>query len=203
MAGLSSWQTERTASQSKQQANQPKQMIKIISMEVIMTNAHDLLNRPLFAKNAFFHKTPFSSQHTPNHHNNATYAHNAPNSPSMGKHTNHATKTPNRHHTGENRAVGKYAKQTTQNYPMQFDTDNKPDPVSFYALYGIHLKGKQTNVKCVFHSDKTPSLSINADTGAFYCFGCGASGGDVLDFYQRYHGVDFLTACHELNLSQY
>lgn len=179
-----------------------KQMIQIISMEAIMTNAHDLLNRPLFTANSFFNKRPFA-----NHHSTTTNTHDKPKTHNMGNNTSHHHKTPNRPHTGENRTAGKtYAhtnRQASQNHAMRFDTNDKPDPVSFYARYGITLKGKQTNIKCVFHSDKTPSLSINADTGAFYCFGCGASGGDVLDFYQRYHSCDFLTACHELNLSQY
>lgn len=156
-----------------------------------------LLNRPLFQQNAFFGKSPFANHHS------TTNAHNKPKTHNMGNNTSHHHKTPNRPHTGENRAVGKHGKQTSQNHTMRFDTNDKPDPVSFYARYGITLKGKQTNIKCVFHSDKTPSLSINADTGAFYCFGCGASGGDVLDFYQRYHGVDFLTACQDLHLSQH
>lgn len=167
-------------------ATEPAQvMIKIVSVEFIMTNAHELLNRPLFAKNAFFNKRPFTSQQ--NAHSHAQHPHGQSYHP---------------HPTSENRAVGKHGMGNHQ-HAMRFDTDDKPDPVSFYARYGITLKGKQTNIKCVFHSDKTPSLSINRDTGSFYCFGCGASGGDVLDFYQRYHSCDFLTACHELNLSQY
>jgi CHC2 zinc finger len=32
-------------------------------------------------------------------------------------------------------------------------------------------------VQCVFHSDRTPSLSIDLDKGVFHCFGCGAQGG--------------------------
>ncbi|STY87514.1 DNA primase [Moraxella ovis] len=158
-----------------------------------MTNAHELLNRPLFAKNAFFNKRPFANQQ--NAHSHATSHAQHPHGKSYHPHPT----SENRPHTSENRAVGKHGMGNHQ-HAMRFDTNDKPDPVSFYARYGIHLKGKQTNIKCVFHSDKTPSLSINRDTGAFYCFGCGASGGDVLDFYQRYHGVDFLTACKELNI---
>jgi hypothetical protein len=32
-------------------------------------------------------------------------------------------------------------------------------------------------VCCLFHQEKTPSLSIDLEKGVFYCFGCGASGG--------------------------
>jgi DNA primase len=38
-------------------------------------------------------------------------------------------------------------------------------------------------VLCVFHQEKTPSLSIDLEKGVFHCFGCGVSGG-VKDFAQ-------------------
>lgn len=43
---------------------------------------------------------------------------------------------------------------------------------------------------CPFHSEKTPSFSINPDLGIFKCFGCG-EGGDVLTFIQKIENVDF------------
>ena len=43
---------------------------------------------------------------------------------------------------------------------------------------------------CPFHSEKTPSFSVNANKQIYYCFGCGA-GGDVLNFLKRYHGITF------------
>ncbi len=124
---------------------------------------------------------------------------NRPNGATIGKPSTTA------HHTN-----AKADRQQTQGRPSQtashdgafaeFDMSDKPSPSYFYAGYGMTLKGKQTNFKCCFHDDKTPSLSINADTGAFYCFGCGISGGDVIDFYMKYHGCDFITACKALNI---
>lgn len=32
-------------------------------------------------------------------------------------------------------------------------------------------------VLCIFHSEKTPSLSIDLEKGVFHCFGCGVGGG--------------------------
>jgi len=32
-------------------------------------------------------------------------------------------------------------------------------------------------VRCIFHPDRTPSLSIDKTRGLFYCFGCGVGGG--------------------------
>lgn len=46
---------------------------------------------------------------------------------------------------------------------------------------------------CPFHSEKTPSFSVNPGKQIFYCFGCGA-GGNALAFVMKYHGVGFLEA---------
>ena len=42
--------------------------------------------------------------------------------------------------------------------------------------------GTELRLRCPFHDDKTPSLSISAQTGKFHCFGCHAKGGDIFDF---------------------
>mgnify|MGYP000857425637 CR=1 FL=1 len=41
---------------------------------------------------------------------------------------------------------------------------------------------KRSNVRCVFHNERTPSMKIYEDS--FHCFGCGAHG-DMIDFVQR------------------
>lgn len=43
---------------------------------------------------------------------------------------------------------------------------------------------------CPFHSEKTPSFSVNRDKQIFYCFGCGA-GGNVVSFIKRIENMDF------------
>lgn len=43
---------------------------------------------------------------------------------------------------------------------------------------------------CPFHSEKTPSFSVNRDKQIFYCFGCGASG-DVVRFIMQMENMDF------------
>ncbi|HOD79501.1 MAG TPA: CHC2 zinc finger domain-containing protein [Syntrophorhabdus sp.] len=43
-------------------------------------------------------------------------------------------------------------------------------------LPGIKWNGKDGKVRCCFHEDKEPSLSINNATGFYKCFGCDASG---------------------------
>ncbi len=46
---------------------------------------------------------------------------------------------------------------------------------------------------CPFHSEKSPSFTVFADEGSFYCFGCGA-GGDVINFIRRAENLDYPSA---------
>jgi CHC2 zinc finger len=54
------------------------------------------------------------------------------------------------------------------------------DPVMLFGCYldlaplRHHRHGL---VRCIFHEDRTGSLSIDLDKGVFHCFGCGAQGG--------------------------
>src|SRR5207247_1808764 len=55
---------------------------------------------------------------------------------------------------------------------------------------------------CPFHSEKTPSFSVNVDKGLFYCHGCGV-GGDAITFIEKIEGVDFKTAAKQLGVETY
>lgn len=46
---------------------------------------------------------------------------------------------------------------------------------------------------CPFHGEKTPSFSVNAQQGLYYCFGCGA-GGDSINFVREKEQTDFVGA---------
>jgi DNA primase len=50
--------------------------------------------------------------------------------------------------------------------------------------------GRQWMGRCPFHSEKSPSFSVNDEKGVFMCFGCGAKG-DVFKFVQLIEHVDF------------
>ncbi len=50
---------------------------------------------------------------------------------------------------------------------------------------------------CPFHSEKTPSFSVNAGKQIFHCFGCSA-GGNVLSYIMKYHGITFPEAAKML-----
>lgn len=57
---------------------------------------------------------------------------------------------------------------------------------------GINYKGL-----CPFHSEKTPSFTVNPARQSYYCFGCG-EGGDVFSFLMKYENVSFPEALQEL-----
>jgi len=54
--------------------------------------------------------------------------------------------------------------------------------LDYARIYSKHIPeiGNKTEgqvlVKCIFHDDEHPSLSINLDEGIFHCFGCNVSG---------------------------
>ena len=50
---------------------------------------------------------------------------------------------------------------------------------------------------CPFHTEKTPSLSIDPARGLYHCFGCGV-GGDVFTFVQETQGLPFVEAMEML-----
>jgi DNA primase len=65
------------------------------------------------------------------------------------------------------------------------------------ALIGEHaaLKkvGRRWTGLCPFHTEKSPSFSVNAEEGFYYCFGCQASG-DAITFVRAVEHLDFVDA---------
>ncbi|MCT8978292.1 CHC2 zinc finger domain-containing protein [Clostridium sp. CX1] len=63
---------------------------------------------------------------------------------------------------------------------------------------------RQGYIRCPFHSEKTPSLSIKffPDTNKykFKCFGCGESG-DAIDFIMKFKGISYVEAREYLGLT--
>lgn len=57
----------------------------------------------------------------------------------------------------------------------------------------VKRSGRSVMAVCPFHSEKTPSLSIDPARGLFHCFGCGKSG-DVFGWVQETQGLDFSDA---------
>jgi DNA primase len=57
--------------------------------------------------------------------------------------------------------------------------------------------GRQWTGLCPFHSEKTPSFSVNPNDNVFYCFGCQAKG-DVIAFVMEKEALDFPGAVERL-----
>ncbi|MGA8726152.1 MAG: DNA primase [Acidimicrobiales bacterium] len=69
------------------------------------------------------------------------------------------------------------------------------------ALVGEHAALKRQGQRfvglCPFHSEKTPSFSVNAEAGLYHCFGCDASG-DTISFVRATEHLDFVDAVRRL-----
>jgi DNA primase len=68
-------------------------------------------------------------------------------------------------------------------------------------VIGRHVELKRSGVNlvglCPFHAEKSPSFSVNAGKGLYYCFGCGA-GGNALRFLIDHLGLSFVEAVNDL-----
>lgn len=61
----------------------------------------------------------------------------------------------------------------------------------------LRKSGRRWQGLCPFHSEKTPSFSVNAEEGLYYCFGCRASG-DAITFVRQTEGLDFAASVEML-----
>ena len=65
------------------------------------------------------------------------------------------------------------------------------------AVIGDHVQlkrvGRRWQGLCPFHTEKTPSFSVNQEQGFYYCFGCGAKG-DAITFVREVEHLDFVGA---------
>ncbi len=85
-------------------------------------------------------------------------------------------------------------------FPQSFIDDLRlqADIVQVIQEY-VSLKKAGTSYKglCPFHSEKTPSFTVNRDKGFFHCFGC-AAGGDVFKFLELQEKLGFQDAVRHL-----
>ena len=62
---------------------------------------------------------------------------------------------------------------------------------------GLKRVGRRWTGLCPFHGEKSPSFSVNAEQGLYYCFGCSARG-DVISFVREIEHTDFVSAVEKL-----
>ena len=76
---------------------------------------------------------------------------------------------------------------------MPGDFDRVKERVDIVQLVGqrVPLKkaGRSYSGLCPFHSEKTPSFSVDPDRRTFHCWGCGEKG-DCFDWLMKMDGVD-------------
>ncbi len=70
----------------------------------------------------------------------------------------------------------------------------RTDMASLVGSY-VTLKRSGSNMTglCPFHSEKSPSFTVFANDGSFYCFGCGV-GGNAITFVRKIENLEFTEA---------
>ena len=73
-------------------------------------------------------------------------------------------------------------------------------PSEYYSnqFPGISTNRKFVKVKCPFHDDTRPSLSINLEEGWYRCFTCGAKGGGIVKFHMTRYSLNYKQTIKEL-----
>jgi len=91
--------------------------------------------------------------------------------------------------------------------PSSLDRSQLPPPKSFYQaelgeLRRPDRKGwARPKCGCPFHaSESKKSFFVNVDSGGFYCFGCDAKGGDVIEFVRLLYRLSFPDALKHLRI---
>ncbi len=85
-------------------------------------------------------------------------------------------------------------------FPQSF-LDDLRARVGLADIVGSSVKlikrGREYSGLCPFHSEKSPSFTVNEQKGFYHCFGCGAHG-DVISFVMNTRGLTFVEAVEVL-----
>src|SRR5436305_8514635 len=80
---------------------------------------------------------------------------------------------------------------------LREDVDRVREASDFVQIASEHIALKKVGQRyvglCPFHAEKTPSFSVNASEGLYYCFGCQAKG-DVITFVRELQHLEFAEA---------
>ena len=81
------------------------------------------------------------------------------------------------------------------------DVQRVREATDLVALIGRRVSLKRVGSRhvglCPFHTEKTPSFSVNGSEGFYHCFGCKASG-DAITFLRETENLDFADAVEQL-----
>jgi hypothetical protein len=83
-----------------------------------------------------------------------------------------------------------------KSHKRKFNTASLLTPIEYYTGQFSKLKSnkKWSNVICPFHDDKTPSLSLNLETGGFFCHACQTKGGNLISFHMKRYSMNYKEA---------
>jgi len=102
--------------------------------------------------------------------------------------------------TGRSGAVRHAIPSTAMGIPDE-DVARVRAETDIVSLIGEHAALKRVGQRwqglCPFHGEKTPSFSVNAEEGYYYCFGCLAKG-DAISFVRATEHLDFVDAVRRL-----
>lgn len=74
---------------------------------------------------------------------------------------------------------------------IRAEINAKVDLLAYVSQFAtLKKRGREYVGLCPFHSEKTPSFSLNAEKGLWHCYGCG-KGGDLIKFVETMENVDF------------
>ncbi|MEO6121614.1 MAG: CHC2 zinc finger domain-containing protein, partial [Acidimicrobiales bacterium] len=84
---------------------------------------------------------------------------------------------------------------------VEEDVARVREATDFVAVASEHVSlkrvGRQWVGLCPFHDEKSPSFSINAEQGVYFCFGCQV-GGDVITFVRELDHLGFAETVERL-----
>ena len=73
------------------------------------------------------------------------------------------------------------------------DRSSLPAPLSYLASAGLRIgkcRGSWIKACCPIHkggAEKNPSMSVEVNTGGFFCHSCGIKGGDIVALHRLIH----------------
>jgi DNA primase len=92
---------------------------------------------------------------------------------------------------------------------LTFPHRRLPQPVQVLKKLGLPLRNANRQgywvLPCPFHKDgneKNPSLNVHATDGHYRCHACGAKGRDIVSFYMRKTGKNWIHALNDLRVEE-
>jgi hypothetical protein len=78
-------------------------------------------------------------------------------------------------------------------------TDEMVEKAKEYPIENLLQFGSGWKTRCIFHNEKTPSMSLNKKLNYVKCFGCGKKA-DVLDVYMHLNNKNFVESVRALSV---